>query len=248
MATPVYLSNDPSSISGYLVAYIGERSPLATTTVSNTYTTTVVGVTTSTVVQTLTSTGAAAKWITAPLKAATTIAAKPFANVWAYESNTAANADVAIAFQQYTTSAQTAFLTTSTGVELGVSPTARVPWSAQAGESITSTAFAAGDRLIIAPAIGAAGGTMAAGFFVWMSYGGLGSNVDGDTYVLFSEDFEPNQAQMGNGAVPAQKGVGVSYFLTAQQAMQQLVDAQVISSNATVQIAIDECANQATLV
>lgn len=246
MATTVYLSNDPSGVSGYLAAYINERSPNASATASNTYTSTVAGVTTSTVTMTLTSTGSAAKWITVGLKAATTIAVKPFVNLWAYESSLSANTDIAFALQQYTTSAQTAFLTTSTGVELAVSPTVRVPWTVQAGESITSTAFAAGDRLIIAPALGAVG-TMASGFFTWMSYNGL-SNADGDTFVMFQEDFEPGSAQIGAGTTPGVKGVGVSYFYNIAAVGQNAIDAGLVGPNATVTTMIDEATSQQALV
>lgn len=247
MPTTVYLSNDASGISGYLAAYINERSPNASATASQTYTSTVAGVTTSTVTMTLTSTGAAAKWITVGLKAATTIAAKPFANIWAYESSLSANALVAIALQQYTTTAQTAFVTTSTGTELAVNPTVRIPWVAGTGEAVTSTAFAAGDRLIIAPALGAVG-TMATGFFGLMTYNQLTSGSDGDTYVTFAEDFEPGSAQIGGGTAPAVKGTGVSYYQNIQLVVQNAVDAGVVGTNATVSTLIDEATNQMNLV
>lgn len=246
MATTVYLSNDPSGISGYLLAYIGERSPNASSTASTAVTNTVAGVTTTTVTMTLTAGGSTAKWITVPLKAAVTIATKPFFNLWALESNAAANCDVAWALQQYTTSAQTAFMTSSTGVELTTS-IARQFWVGAAGESITSTAFAVADRLIIAPALGAVG-TMATGYTVTMDYNQSTSGSDGDVFMLFNEDFEPGTAQVGTGTAPGIKAVGVSYFYNIAQVCQEAIDAGLIGSNASVTALIDEATNQQALV
>lgn len=246
MATPVYLSNDPAGISGYLLAYIGERSPNASATTSTAVTNTVAGVITTTVTMTLTAAGTTAKWITVPLKAAVTIATKPFFNVWGLESSLANNADIAWALQQYTTSAQTAFLTSSTGVEL-TTAAARQFWVGASGETVTSTAFAAGDRLIIAPALGAVG-TMASGGTVTMDYNQLTSGSDGDTFMLFNEDFEPGLAQVGGGTTPGVKAVGVSFFYNIAQVCQEAVDVGLVASNASVTALIDEATNQQGLV
>ncbi len=246
MATQVYLSNDPSPISGYLMAYINERSPNASATQSTAVTNTVAGVTTSTVTMTLTAGGTTAKWITAPLKAAVTIAARPFFNVWGVESSVANNALIAFALAQYTTTIQSAFLTSSTGVEL-TATMARNPWVSASGETETSTAFAAGDRIAISPALGAVG-TMASGGTVTMDYNQSTGGSDGDTYLMFNEDFEPGAAQVGGGSTPSVKGVGVSYWYNIQQTVQEGIDVGAFSANATATVIVDEATNQMTLV
>lgn len=246
MSTQVYLSNDPSGISGYLQAYIGERSPNAAATQLTAVTNTVAGVITTTVAMTLTAGGAVAKWITVPLKAAVTISARPFFNVWGLESSAANNALIAIALQQYTTTAQAAFLTSSTGVELATT-IARNPWVSANGETETSTAFSAGDRVIVAPALGAVG-TMASGGTVTMDYNQLTGGSDGDTYVQFNEDFEPGTTQVGGGTTPGVKAVGVSYFYNIANVCQEAIDVGLVGTNATVQVLIDEANNQQALV
>ncbi len=143
MSTQVFLSNDPSGISGYLLAYIGGPSPNASTTVSTAVTNTSV-ITTTTIAMTLTAGGTAAKWITAPFKDAVTISNSTFNTDWGKESSASANAQIAFAVSQYTTSLQSAFLTTSIGSEL-TTAIARYAWVST--ETVTSTAFAAGDRL-----------------------------------------------------------------------------------------------------
>ena len=246
MSTSVYLSNDPSDLSGYLKAYINTRSPNASATASTAVTNTVAGMITTTTVMTLTAAGSTAKWITVPLKAAVTISTTPFMNTWAVESNASANALVALSFQQYTTSAQTAFFTSSIGTELATTA-ARVPWLKAAGETETSTAFSAGDRLIIAPLIGAVG-TQASGYTVSMTYNGNTANAAGDTYVVFNEDFDAGQAQVGSGSDPGIKGKSVSYFYQLYTDVQNGINEGLYGTNATAQAIIDEATNQAAQV
>lgn len=200
MATVIYLSNDPSAISGYKKAYIGSRGPNASATVSTTVTATTSGG--SDIAQTLTSGGTTAAWITAPLLAAVTVSAKPIFNVWALESNAAANAQVRMKLQQYTTSAQTALLTSDYGTEATTSA-GRMVWAAT--ESVTSTAFSAGDRLIIAPFIHNVG-TMGASQTLTMDYNGLTAGADGDTFVVLNETLTAQNSQYGNGSTPFVSG------------------------------------------
>lgn len=243
---PVYLSNDPSDISGYLKAYIGGRSPNASTTVSSAVTATVAGITTTTTPMTLTSGGSTAQWITVPLDADVTIATTPFMNLWAVESSASANALIAFTFAEYTTSAQSAFFTSSLGTELATTA-ARVPWLKAAGETLTSTTIDAGNRIIIAPVLGAVG-TMASGFTVTMTYNGSTDNAAGDTYVIFNGIFEPGQAQVGSGSNVGITGKGVSYFFDLATAVQNGINEGLYASNASAQTIIDEANNQKALV
>ncbi len=240
MATPVYLSNDPSSISGYLKAYIGGRSPNASSTVSTAVTATSV-ITTTTIAMTLTSGGTTAKWITEPLKAAVTISTRPFLNVWGLESSASANADIAMILCQYTTAIQTAFLTTSIGVELTTSA-ARQPWVTNTTlETVTSTAFAAGDRLAITPGIGAIG-TMGAALTVTMDYNGSTPAADGDTFIQFNEDFQAGNSQYGDGdsqAIPG--GPGAQHFYTMKDNLSALVGSPIpITNDSRVEDVLNE--------
>ena len=59
MATQIFLSNDPSDISGYKLAYIGTRGPNASSTASTAVTNVASGVATGGM--TLTAAGSAAK-------------------------------------------------------------------------------------------------------------------------------------------------------------------------------------------
>ena len=243
---PVYLSNDPSDISGYLKAYIGGRSPNASTTVSSAVTATVAGVTTTTVDMTLTSGGTVAQWITAPLEEAVTIATSPVMNLWAVESNASANAMVAFTFAEYTTSEQAAFFTTSIGTELTTSA-ARVVWLKASGETLTSTAIDAGNRVVIAPVLGAVG-TMGGSQTVTMTYNGATDNAAGDTYVVFNELFEAGQAQVGSGSTPGITGKGVSYFYDLATAVQNGINEGLYDENTSAQTIINEANEQKALV
>ena len=243
MATYVYLSNDPSDLSGYLKAYINERSPNASSGPSTAVTNTA-DVTSTTIAMTLTAGGSAAKWITVPFQAATTISTRMEGNLWGLESNASANAQIGFGLSAYTTSLQSAFVTTSNGAELTTSA-ARVVWvstngaTANTKEVITSTSFAAGDRLAIVPVISPIG-VMNAGYTVTMDYNQVSGGSDGDTYLVFNEDFQPGQAQVGSGVRPGIKGKGVSYFWDLQNTVQNAVNEKLISDNATAQAIINE--------
>jgi hypothetical protein len=214
MATIIYLSNDPSDVALYKKAYIGGRSPNASTTIS-----TAVTATTSSgddIPATLTSGGAAAQWITAPLVAAVTVTAKPVFNFWALESNAAANAQLAIKLAQYTTSIQSAFVTSKYGTE-ATTAALREVWAAASGDTVTSTAFAIGDRIAILPYCDASG-TMGASQTLTFDYNGLTAGADGDSYVILNETLQAGVSQYGSGLIPFAAGTpGV-------QAYQGIID------------------------
>jgi hypothetical protein len=250
MATFVYLSNDPSDLSGYLKAYINEKSPNASTTVSTAVTNTAT-VTSTTIPMTLTAGGTAAKWITVPFDSAVTISGRMTSNIWGLESNASANAQIGLGLSQYTTSLQSAFVTTSLGGEISTT-VERVIWtssngaSANSKEIITSTAFSAGDRLAIVPVL-AAFGVMATGHTVTMDYNGLTGGADGETWIQFNETFNPGQAQVGSGDAPGITGKGVSYFYDLANTVQNGANEGLYALNATAQTIIDEANNQADL-
>lgn len=244
---PIYLSNDPSDVAGYLKAYIGGRSPNASTTASTAVTSTVAGVETTTVAMTLTAGGTTALWITVPFDSAVTISTGPSSqNLWALESNASANALIAFTYAEYTTSQQSAFFTSSIGTELGTTA-ARVTWLKAAGETLTGTTIDAGNRLVIAPVLGAVG-TMGGSQTVTMSYNGATDGAAGDTYVILNELIQAGQAQVGSGSTPGITGKGVSYFYDLSTAVQNAINEGLIDSNTSAQAIIDEADNQKALV
>lgn len=238
MATKIYLSNEPSEIAGYLKAYIGGPSPRASSTVSTTVTNTEASGTD--IQQTLTAGGTVAKWITQPLKNAVTVSTALFVNVWAKESAAAANAEVYMKVNQYTTSLQAAFLATAKGAELTTS-SARTPWLST--ESVTSTAFAAGDRLAVTPYI-TNEGTMGASETVTMSYNGNTVGADGDTYLFFNEDLQAGESQFGDGSTSAiPGGPALQAYETLRTNITPLVG-QIVSGGQTVTDLLNELTYQ----
>lgn len=247
MSTKFYFSNDPSSVSGYLKLYIGGPSPNASSTVSTAVTNTA-DVTTTTVAMTLTAGGTAAKWISEPIKAAVTVSARPFGNVWAKESNASANAMVGLGLSQYTTSLQSAFITTSSAAELTTS-IANVMWLSTAGaaggkEVVTSTSFSAGDRVAVVPVL-APVGVMAAGggFTVTFDYNGNTINADGDSYFVLQEDIQAGNSQYGDGdssAIPG--GPGANHYYTLRDNLSAFVGTSTIpiTNESRVEDALNE--------
>lgn len=189
MATTVILSNDPSDVSGFKLAYIGTRGPNASTTASTAVTTTTAGA--GTAGMTLTAGGSAAKWITRPLSAAVTVAGTIGINYWALES--AANTLVSIDFQlfQFTGSAQVgnAFATTTINAQLRLTADRTFVTIKP-----TSTAFAVGDRIVILPNCNSAGVELGSQTST-MDYNQSTENSDGDTYVYFTENIQTTTAQ-----------------------------------------------------
>lgn len=182
--TPIYFSDEDSSISGYKKAYVGYRSPVATTTPATSITNTSGSGTD--IAMTATAGGTELKWITEPLKVAVNIPAselgRAIGNFYGLESDAAANAGLSFKLHKYTTSEGAAFLTSSVGVELGTS-VRRDVWDS--GDP-TATDFAIGNRLVIAPRIVNVG-TMAAGQTVTFRYNGSTPGSTGDSYVILNQ-------------------------------------------------------------
>lgn len=200
MAYQIYLSNDTSEVDGYKVAYIGFRSPNASSTVSTAVTGTTAGGTD--VAMTATSGGTAVKWITAPFKEDVTITNRVVSNIWGFESNAAANAQFGIHLHEYTTSLQSAFMNTTFGTEATVTTAHLDQWSRPSATddsgNYTATTIDAGNRLAILPYLSNVG-TMAAGHAVTMNYNGATAGADGDTWIQLTESVLAGSTQFGDG-------------------------------------------------
>ena len=254
MATFIYLSNDTSDVSGYLKAYVNMRSPSATSAYVHSTTTVAAGVLSSTADLTLTAGGSQAVWITEEFKSDVEISAPTLNNIWGGEDASGTNAQFAIRLAEYTTSEQSAFYTTSNGVELGTSSATRVIWAGGGGRDNgesdpTGTTIDAGNRLVVDPGYtGVTGGdgNTAAGTVSFL-YGAT-AGTTGDTYVVLNESVQIGETQVGaSGAAPSIPDKGVSYFLDLENTVQAAVDAGAVTSDATAQAIIDEAAEQALL-
>ena len=109
-----------------------------------------------------------------------------------------ANAGIGMILAKYTSSEQAAFLTDHVdALEL---TTAITQHRVQTGLP-TSTAFAAGDRLVIKMTV-AAVGTMGASQTVTMDYDGPTAEADGDSYIDVGVIATPTRVQFGAGGAP----------------------------------------------
>lgn len=202
MATIIYLSNETADISGFKKAYIGYRAPTASTTLS-TAVTEFTGSGTS-IQMTATSGGTVVKWITVPVKEDVLIAGAVVTNFWGFESAATANGQFGVQLAEYTTSAQSAFMSSSSGTEL-LTATSQNEWTlAPAATNVqanyTATTIDAGNRLIILPWIYNIG-TMASGRSTF-DYNGLTAGADGDSYIVLTETLRQGTSQTAAGTTP----------------------------------------------
>ena len=245
MATQIFLSNDASDISGYLLAYIGTRSPNASSTVSTAVTTAAAGV--ATAGMTLTVAGAvAAKWITRGISAAVTVAGTIGVNIWQLQSLKANFTNVDIQLQQYVASTaalvagQAAFMTTS--INLGAETAA-----ARTGifsKAPTSTAFAVGDRIVILPNVNSVGARPGTGTTT-MDYNGKTENADGDTWIQLDENVQTTTAQ--GSILPGGRSNAAMEDLRFNIAALQGFTGQVYSPDAKVSSVLNELGAQRDL-
>lgn len=139
---------------------------------------------------TQTAGGTAVAWVSPPLSAPITISGTVTMNLWAYANLVGANVTVAVSLAKYSGGSQgAAFLTSSFGTALGTSAGV-CNWTG----SPTSTAFAAGDRLVITGLItNATSLAMVGGDTVTMDYAGLTGGSNGDAFVALTENlsFQP---------------------------------------------------------
>ena len=110
------------------------------------------------------------------------------------EDAAATNAQFSVRLAEYTTSEQSAFYNTSTGVELGTTPVTRVIWAGGGGRDNaeadpTSTTIDAGNRLAVVPGYtGVAGGANTAAGTASFLYGGVAEDT-GDAYIVLNRHF-----------------------------------------------------------
>lgn len=221
----IFLTADPSDLSGYLLASIGSRSPNATSTPSSSVTDAEDSGTAVPI--TVTGGGTALKWITPPLKNAVTIAGSIFASFWGKESNAAANCSLGFTLAEYTTSQQSVFCTAGHATELGTTDAVRtftrIPADASA---YTSTVIEAGNRLVIIPVLTNVG-TMAASNTVTSYYNGSVNGALGDTYLILTEELLPTTTQQ-----PAPGPIGSGYANELISKINALVASGLISGEA----------------
>jgi hypothetical protein len=253
MATFITLSNDPSDVSGFLRAYVNMRSPNAAAAYSISTTTTVAGLLTTVADCTLSAGGDQIQWITDEFKSDVTIAVATANNIYGGEDAAGTNAQFALRLAEYTTSEQSAFYTTSNGVEVSTTLETQIGWTGGAGRdnveaAPTSTTIDAGNRLIVNVGYtGVYGGSNTAVGSVTFLYNGLAAGA-GDTYIVLDESIRMGETQVGaSGNAPGIPDKGVSYFLDLENTVQAAVDNGLISTDATAQAIIDEAAEQALL-
>lgn len=235
----IVLSNDPSPISGYKMAYIDMRSPNPS---NETAFTVMDG--TAQVAMTLTCGGTAAKWITATFKEAVTLMRSGLFNLFGSETVAAANATFGLELAEYTTSEQSAFVDTCYGSELGTTIEHR-----QHTVAPQNKAIAAGSRLVIKPTINAAvtAGVVGTGQGVSFQFNGADGTCY-NAYLDFGEIILPGESQVGGGTAPFQPGYSRTYFQDLKNTVEQVLDSGLGSEDMTLQALKEEAENQRDLV
>ncbi len=176
--TKLFMRDSTSAISGYKEMLTTGGAAL-TTAVTNSVTGPTGGVQ-----WTKTAGGSVLAWVSPPLQDPATISGILTLNAWARESAAQCNCGVQVTVHKYTGGAeQASFLNTEKGTEL-TSSAALQSWTA----TPVSTAFAAGDRIVVKWLSNDAGGTMASGRTVTGDYDGATNGADGDTWVQFTEN------------------------------------------------------------
>lgn len=177
MTTTLYLTDEPSEVSGYLRAALNTRSTVPS--LVRAVTDTEAGPT-SGIQVTRSAGGSELAWITPPLSGTNLTAAAWTLAGWAKESDAAANAALRLQVYRYTQSeAGAALLDDNPGTELGTA-TGQVY---RATGAASATTLDPGDRLVIKLLIDDAG-TMVDGHTVTVSYNGEGGGAEGDSYVI----------------------------------------------------------------
>jgi hypothetical protein len=131
-------------------------------------------------------------WMSKPLKTAVTISGSITFNIWAHESNAAANATLRVVLKRVNAKSEivSTIIDSTYGTELGTA-TAAKNWSA----TPTSTSMEVGDRIVgFVGTTDATGLTMASGHTVTMNYNATTSGGTGDSYFTTTESlgfFDP---------------------------------------------------------
>jgi hypothetical protein len=214
------------------VNYRNPGSTALTTSVTNT---TAAG---DNIAATETAGGAALKWITKPFLEDVAFAAVPWVyNIWAKESDAAANASVGFTVHEYTASEQASFLDQNHATELTTS-IARV---VDASSNATATTVEAGNRLVVKLEVVAVG-TMGGSQTVTIDYDGPTAGADGDTFVMCNETIRTNERQLKNGAYPVITGAGQGAFQDAINGINFFSAAGAFKTEPAIQTLLDELA------
>jgi hypothetical protein len=224
MGSRVFLSNTTSDVSGYKMAHVDMKDPLATTTAATLVTdTTASG---DNIEMTDTAGGTETNFITKPFFADVAIAGTYYANIWGKESAAAANAGVGIRLAEYTTSEQAAFDDDDYGTELTTTTAAQK----YVTSALTGATIDAGNRLVIDLRTVAVG-TMGASQTTTIAYADSETDVDGDSFVMFDQQIRVNEMQFGNGTTIPTAGKGVGTY-------QEFID--FLNSNLDILFTEDE--------
>lgn len=206
--TKIRLHQSPSAVAGYqaMDLSLGPNGNAVQTSIT---TTTSAG---NDIQWTKTAGGSTLKWITPPLSSTTTISGTITFNFYAKESATSVNSTIRPTLILYHGGAETTTITDcGFATELTASIAAK-NWSTASGGwtacSVTSTAIAAGDRIVLKAFVNGctttctvAGGGMAAGS-VTVDYDGPTDAADGSSWVQLNET-ETFSADGGTGGTPA---------------------------------------------
>jgi hypothetical protein len=188
MATRIHLTSLDSDLDGTLGAGAQKLARRTIGTGATSAVTTTVAGPTAGIQVTDVGGGTAQEWYTEPLQAVT-ISGTITKVIWGNESATQANAGFHVQVHR-TTSAGAVISTihdSERGTEMGTSNSANT-WTTG---TVTGTTLATGDRLRIRVLINDAGGTLANNRSVTYRFNGAVAAADGNTYVEFTENFQP---------------------------------------------------------
>jgi hypothetical protein len=184
MTTQVFLGNGGAGVSGYTIA-LPARGSSVLTAVVNTASGSSSTAGTENIQWTVTAGGSILQWITRPLVAAVTIAGAITVNLWATESNNLANSGVRGRVWRLQPN--------GTKTQIGVANMSTELTTSIAAQNFsitpTSTAFAAGDRIVLEVDLTNVGGTMGSGRTASLTYAGPTAAASGDSYFTFTETF-----------------------------------------------------------
>lgn len=193
MSTPIWLTDEDSEIIGYKRAKV----PFTQTQVNKSDCPSLVRATTSTVtgpatvpIQRVVGSAVFNKgWVTDPLNGPALSNGLWVLHCWASVDNAAANVGIAVSISKYGGSP----IVSATSSALGTT-TADVALTSGAA---TPQNLVEGDRLLITLSLTDVGGTMVTGHTVTVSYNGLFSRAEGDTWVQAPDDFTVVGSQDG---------------------------------------------------
>lgn len=192
-ATKMRLHNTPSAIAGYKCLDLA-LGPAGRANINTVTTSTASG---TDIQLTDTAGGTVLKWISEPLSAGVTISGSVIANLYGGESATTVNAAFRVRLYKYSGGSEgAAILTSDMSSELNATLTTARIWS----NAPTSTAYSAGDRIVVKFFLTNVGGTMGAGTCTG-HYEGATDAADGSSWVQFGESVTFNP-EGGAGSFP----------------------------------------------